>query len=448
MNSYVELVRRRLEDRAANLLSNLEELPEAQLRFTMRIFGDCVDEETAKGLFAGYSEHLSEGELRNFAKTFVPAYTAYAVAELEEKKRDGERFEPPFLTREEYQEMAVREKWPRIADRVDQVAPDQLRREIARAAMLFRPYMLSDPGFNEGVLEFSLYFDLLERMRLQPEVRLREAASKIAEGIVRAVEAGASEEAGPLLEKVRGMAGSVAGLTADPETLVGPPMEKYPRQVPAEYRFRDLRNALASMSLKELRFSAMVHIDLLTSAETRRIVVPFLERFPSFLEMPSKGFRELILAIAEAAGDRSLLSFIERFGSGRMAMTTPVDHEVWKLLPMEERVALLRRDNDRMDAAMMSRHLARFLLSGSERLLSDAGRQVALLADPEFVGLHGGILSRLGGDDEGRRIRELYDEVTVRTARVAGLRGAEREAAYLEIRERIGGETGVRAAGP
>ncbi len=439
MNSYVELVRRRLEDRTANLMENLEELPDAQLRYTMRIFGDCVDEETAKELFAGYSEHLSEAELRNFAKAFVPAYAAYAIAELEEKKKDGERFEPPYLTQEEYQEMAVREKWLRIADRMDQVSPVQLRREIARAAMLFRPYMLSDPGFNEGVLEFALYYDLIDRMRLQPEARLREAASEIAQGIARAVEAGATEEGELRLKEVRGMAGAVAGLTADPETLVGPPMEKVPRQVPPEYRSRDLRNALAAMPLKELRLSAMAQIDLLTAAETRRIVAPFLERYPSFLEMPSKGLRELILSIAEAAADRSLLSFIERFGSGRMAMTKPVDHDVWKLMPEGERIALLRRDNAKMDSAMMARHLARFLLTETERDLSDAGKQVALLTDPGFVGMHGSILARLGGDDEGERIRGLYDAVTVRSARMAGLRGGEREAAYREIREMIGG---------
>jgi hypothetical protein len=243
VNSYVELVRRRLEDRTANLMENLEELPDAQLRYTMRIFGDCVDEDASKELFTGYSEHLSEGELRSFARMFLPAYTEYATAELVEKKREGDRFEPPFLTQEEYQEMAVREKWPRIAERLGDVPPLQLRREIARAAMLFRPYMLSDPAFNEGVLEFSLYYELLDRMRRLPEARLREAASGIAERVARMVEAGSTPEAERLLREIRHAAASAAGLPAEPETLLGPPMERIPRSAPPEYRLRSRRSS-------------------------------------------------------------------------------------------------------------------------------------------------------------------------------------------------------------
>jgi len=78
--------------------------------------------------------------------------------------------------------MAVREKWPMIAEHMDGVTYLQLRREVARAAMLFLPGMLSDPGFNEGVLEFSLYFDLHQRLRSVSEARLRAAASEIARG--------------------------------------------------------------------------------------------------------------------------------------------------------------------------------------------------------------------------------------------------------------------------
>ena len=177
IESYTELVRRRLEDRSANIMANLEKLGEGHLRFTMRIFGDCLDGEARKALLKDYTEYRTEGELRAFAGGFVPAYTGYAVAELLEKKKEGERFHPPYLTQEEYQEMAVREKWPRIAEHLEDVPPLQLCREIARMGMLFRPYMLSDPGFNEGVLEFALYFDLMDRLEKAPLADLRATLS-------------------------------------------------------------------------------------------------------------------------------------------------------------------------------------------------------------------------------------------------------------------------------
>jgi len=442
VNSYVELVRQRLRDRATNILGNMDKFMEPQLRFTMRIFGDCLDEETRAKMFQGYSEHMSEQELRAFAAEFVPGYTDYAVAELEERKRDGERFDPPFITQEEYQEMSVREKWPRIAAHLADVPSLQLRREVARAAMLFRTYMVGDPGFNEGVLEFTLYFDLLERLRHVPDAWLRKSAGEIASRVCAALEAGETEEGERLLREVRILAGAAAGLPADPETLLGPPMEKYPREVPPEYRMRELRKTLAAMSLKDLRLSAMVHLDLLTVEETRRIVAPFFGKYPSFFEMPSKGLREMILAISEELDDRAITYFIERYGIGRMAMAKPVDYIVWKLMPEEERAAMLRRDNERMDSAMMSRHLARFLLSETEKELSDAGRQIALLTDPRYVGGHGEILTRLGGEGGGERIKRLYDAVTVSSVRMAGQRGEDREKTYQAIRAAIADAAG------
>jgi hypothetical protein len=446
MNSYVELVRRRLEDRGNNVVGNLERFMEPQLRFTMRIFGDCLDEETRATMFSGYSEHLTEQELRAFAADFVPGYTRYAIAELEEKKKDGERHEPPFLTQEEYQEMAVREKWPRIAEHTGAVKPHQLRREIARAAMLFLPGMLSDPGFNEGVLEFSLYFDLLQRLRSVSEPQLRAAVGEIAPRIAAAVAATSEEERKALLREIRTTAATAAGLPADPETLLGPPMEKYPREVPSAFRVRELKNTLARMTLKDLRLSALVHLDLLTVEETRRIVLPFLAKYPSFYEMPSNALRELILAVAVGVDGRSITYFIERYGSGWLAMTKPVDYIVWKLMPEEERVGALRRDNERMDAAMMARHLARFLHSESEQDLSDAGKQIALLTDARFVADHGAILARLGAEGEGERIKRLYDTVTLSSVRMAGLRGEERESAYQAVRGMIADAAGVFAA--
>lgn len=437
IDSYVELVRRRLEDRSANIMGNLEKLGEGHLLFTMRIFGDCLDEESRGTLLRGYTEYRTEQELRAFAKEFVPAYTEYAIAELLEKKKDGELFHPPYLTQEEYQEMAVREKWPRIADHLEDVSALQLRREIARMGMLFRPYMLSDPGFNEGVLEFTLYFDLLDRLAGVSGDDLRAGARGIAPLVQNAVEAKSIEECERILIQIRKAAANVAALPADPETLLGPKMERYPREAPPEWRLRELRMTLKTMSLKDLRLSALAHLDILTTEEIREIVSPFMTRFPSFYEIPGNGLRELILAVSESVGDRLITYFFDRYSTGRMVMTKPVSFIVWKMMPEEEKRDLLREDNARMDTAMMSRHLARFLHSSSPADLGDAGRQVSLLTDENYVSNHGSILKVLGGKGDGEGVRTLYDEVTILALRMMSSGEGKMQEIFDSIRGKI-----------
>ncbi len=443
MESYVELVRRRLTDRNDNIMGHLDELGDWHLRFTMRIFGDCLDEEKRQELLAGYTEYLTEKELREFVRDFLPAYTEYAIAELEEKKKEGERFDPPYLTQEEFQEMAVREKWPKIGRLAGEVAPLQLRREIARMGLLFRPYMLSDPGFSEGVLEFALYFDLLDRLAGRSPEELRAAAAAIAPLVDQAVGAGSGEACESLLRKIRTAAARVAGIEADPETLLGPEMERYPREAPGGWKVRELRKALEAMSLKDLRLSALVHLDLLTTEETRDVVPPFLSRFPSFFEMPSNPLRELILAIAEKAPDRAINFFFDRYAVGQMAMTPPVSYLVWKLMPEDEKLARLREDNAKMDSAMMARHLARFLASPSPGELADVGRQISLVTDQNFISNHGSILKLAAGGPAGDGVKALYDAVTVLALRMMSLKEGERQGPYDGIRATIAEALGI-----
>jgi len=437
IDSYVELVRRRLEDRSANIMTNLEKLGDWHLRFTMRIFGDCLDEEERAKLLGGYTEYWTEKELRAFAKEFVPAYTEYAVAELLEKKKEGERFFPPFLTHEEYQEMAIREKWPKIQEHLEDVTPLQLRREVARMGMLFRPYMLSDPGFNEGVLEFALYFDLLDRVAGVSVSDLRDCAREVAPLVQSAVAAKSIGECEKILARIRTAVAKVAGLPADPETLLGPEMERYPREAPPGWKLRELRMTLETMSLKDLRLSALVHMDILTTDEVREIVSPFMTRFPSFYEIPGNALRELILAVAGSIDDRLITYFFDRYLTGRMAMTKPVSFLVWKLMPEEERLRLLSEDNARMDSAMMSRHLARFLHASSPGDLGDAGRQISLLTDENFVSNHGSILKGRGGDGDSEGVRRLYDEVTVLALRIFSSGEGEKQKIFDTIRGKI-----------
>jgi len=443
MNSYVELVSRRLEDRNNHIVAKLDELQEDQLRFTMRIFGDCLDEETRGKLLAGYNEYMTEEEIRAFARGFLPAYGEYAIAELLEKKKDGERFDPPFLTQEEYQEMAVREKWPRIAACLDEVTPLQLCREIARMGMLFRPYMLSDPSFNEGVLEFALYFDLLDRLKRMSTEELRATTREIATRVDRAVAAKTPAECEPILSEIRRLAASAAGLSADPERLLGPKMEFYPREAPPGYNLRKLRLTLETMSLKDLRLTALVHMDLLTTEETRKVVAPFMSRYPSFYGMPGNGLREMIVAVAQEVKDRLITDFFDRFSNGRMVMTQPVVFTVWRLMPEEEKLAHLRQDNDRMDSAMMARHLARYLQAESPDALSDAGLQIALLSEERFVSNHGSILKNMGELQKGEGVKRLYDQVTILALRMMSGDARDRQKIYDTIRATIAEAAGV-----
>jgi hypothetical protein len=443
IDSYVELVRRRLEDRSANIMANLEKLGESHLRFTMRIFGDCLDEEARGKLLAGYTEYWTENELQAFAKGFVPMYTEYAVAELEEKKKEGERFFPPHLTQEEYQEIAVREKWPKIAEHLEDVSPLQLRREIARMGMLFRPYMLSDPGFNEGVLEFALYFDLLDQLAGVSLADLRAVAREIARLVESAVAAKSIEECEKVLPRIRIAAAKAAGLPADPESLLGPEMERYPREAPPGWKLRELGLTLKTMSLKDLRLSALVHLDILTTEETREIVSPFMGRFPSFYEIPGNALRELILAIAGSVTDRLITYFFDRYATGRMVMTGPVSFVVWKLMPEEEKLRILREDNARMDQAMMARHLARFLHAATPAELGDAGRQIALLTGKKFIFNHGSILKTLGSGQEGEGVKRLYDQVTILALRMMAQTEPKRQEIFDAIRARIAETAGI-----
>ena len=75
-------------------------------------------------------------------------------------------------------------------------------------------------------------------------------------------------------------------------------------------------------------------------------------------------------------------------------------------------------------------------------ILSDVGRQIALLTDAGFEEDHGEILKRLG-EDGGERIKRLYDFVTLSFARSAGQRGEEREATYRAVRKAIADAAGI-----
>jgi len=178
---------------------------------------------------------------------------------------------------------------------------------------------------------------------------------------------------------------------------------------------------LATMTLKDLRLSALVHLDLL-SVERPADRPPLPREVPSFYEMPRRS-AGADPGRRRGVDGRSITYFIERYGSGWLAMTKPVDYIVWKLMPEEERSTRSggQRANGRRDDGAP---LARFLHSESEQDLSDAGSR----SPP-----HGRGSWRTRGDphapwaeEDGERIKRLYDTVTLSSVRMAGSAGGTR----------------------
>jgi len=116
---------------------------------------------------------------------------------------------------------------------------------------------------------------------------------------------------------------------------------------------------------------------------------------------------------------------------------------VWKLSPEEEKLRLLREDNDRMDSAMMARHLARFLHSSSPAELGDAGRQISFLTNETFVSNHGSILKMAGDGQEGEGVKRLYDKVTAAALRMMSSGAEGMQEKFDAIRAMIAESTGI-----
>lgn len=129
-------------------------------------------------------------------------------------------------------------------------------------------------------------------------------------------------------------------------------------------------------------------------------------------------------------------------------MTEPVAFTVWKLMPEEEKLLRLREDNDRMDSAMMSRHLARFLHAASPEEPGDPGAQIALLSDERFVSNHGSILKQLGGLQEGEGLKRFYDQVTILALRMASSKEPEKKQILDAIRAAIALAAGIAPVTP
>ncbi|MGH7275361.1 MAG: hypothetical protein ACREIQ_13060, partial [Nitrospiria bacterium] len=110
----IEQMRRYIRSREEELLSKLEEMSEDQLRWTVRLFADCLDETSRTLCLEDYSEYLPFERIQTYVASFIPQDTQLALADLDFKAQvEGSGLDS--LTEEELQNMSCAEKWHLLA---------------------------------------------------------------------------------------------------------------------------------------------------------------------------------------------------------------------------------------------------------------------------------------------------------------------------------------------
>jgi len=440
MNEHprIEPQRRYLQSRMEDLLGRVESMTDEELRWTVRVFADCLDPIEREGLLRGYNEYLRVEDLQRFVSGFVPRYTERALADLEAKRvTDGSRVDD--LTDEELQSMSLAEKWGLLERHAGGLVGYKARRELARLFMCGNYDLYHDAGLSESSVEFPIYHRVQERLMALPEDQVLALAIRVQEMTV-GLDLLMPEQADEVLARIHSAIGETVDVHQPMESLVAGRMAKLPlvaEPTTAELA-ADLKEAIGTMTPQELKRSLFVLLDLMTLEEIRRDLAPFQGQYPSVHSMPPEILSALVPIIAAKLGDRNLCDFAQRYRSGRMLAMPAVGDQVWSMLPTDERLTLVEQDNERMDLAQMARHLAKIFLSLEHRLLFDPEAQVGILESNGYQRLVSRLFLDFGQPDEGRRLRELNRVVSRMMLEAEATSDADRDNRLLQIRKVIG----------
>src|SRR5207245_6513203 len=107
MEEHPRIARQRgyIERRAEELLERIPFMDDAELRWTVRVFRDCLSGAAQQEMLRDYSEILELHQMRQVVESFVPRYTEYAREALE-AKRFTATTSLRHLTEEEHQSMS------------------------------------------------------------------------------------------------------------------------------------------------------------------------------------------------------------------------------------------------------------------------------------------------------------------------------------------------------
>jgi hypothetical protein len=82
----IESQRRYIQSRADEVLERIPFMGDAELRWTVRVFRDCLSTAAQEEMLGGYSEYLELHQMRQAVKSFIPRYTEHALEALEAKR--------------------------------------------------------------------------------------------------------------------------------------------------------------------------------------------------------------------------------------------------------------------------------------------------------------------------------------------------------------------------
>jgi hypothetical protein len=406
-----------LEDREQQLLQGLEAMGSDELRWTVRLLADALTEERWSTALAGYHEYLPAERLRAFLQEFIPLCTQLAILDLHAKRA----LDPDSLvslTDTDLQGMSAREKWQLIAKDPRALDPERTARELARLALCLHFDLLLDALLPRAAIEFPVYFRLQEALRRLPHSAIYQLSDRVAADLPALEDlppAGAEARLAALRQEIAraaGFFGPLEGVLGASMDLL--PQEFFPPGVQTEISPNRIAEALGQVegsTPEELRLNLQSLADQLSLRESQELLGPSLSEYPSLGRMPVETLRRLVATLAVHLDGRTPCDFIQRYRTGRLLALPPLTGEVWNLLPQEERLTLLERDNAALDLPQIARHLARLLLSREYQTLDDTEAQKAIGVSPLYREVVDRLL-RLGDQDGEPRILSLNRAVT------------------------------------
>ncbi|HSD52327.1 MAG TPA: hypothetical protein VLG48_13060 [Candidatus Methylomirabilis sp.] len=439
--SRIESQRRFIQERAQELLARVDQMDEEELRWTVRVFADCLSPDERATHLGTYSEHWNVGQLRHFLPTFIQQYTDIALRDLRAKEgSQGTRLAD--LTEEELQSMSLAEKCYLLAADPGGLRPDQLRRELARLFMCKSFDLFHDTGLSEAAVEFPAYHRIREGLEAQPQTTVEALKDMI---LLRSghLNEGTPDEVEVALAEIREAIGRTLGILIPVDQLFTGQMVLLPLDRPDEAPPAippTSEDALGGMPAEDLATTFLVLTDLMSLREWEEYVLPLQRQYRAITEMPPEALRDLLGRLSGRMGDRRITDFAERYRSGRMVAERKVDREIWNLLPLAERQAILERDNRTMDAAQAARHLVKIFFSFQYDMLFDAGFQVDLLRSPRYQRL---VNSMISGEEAEQPLNELIQTVTRMMLELEGLPPEARPARLQRIRTLIATALGL-----